>query len=145
MTLSGFTVIALNNARQPIVHGDAATLAFIPGFVLPLAAGTMAPSQRPLDDESKARLTLSLNATPNMKDKVAWDPGHHGWKLSLEKPRVDVQPFTDPQGRPLRVDPELPADQYTEEKIAAYYRALKAWNQIDGSNRQRIAIPLLVD
>ena len=118
---------------------DEGAIAFISGFLVPLVAKSLAPSQpeNPVC-QIKAPFAIALSTTPNIRDKVSWDPNHHGWRVSVKRPKRPHTVFADEAGRTLRVDHGLDACRYAEEKSATYVLAVNAWNAIDGSSRHRI-------
>ena len=143
VTMGEFTVTCLNNGRVCVLQVDDECIKFILGFLLPLAETKWAHSQSgaatPQEHEKPtAAFSFSTSCTPNIRDKVSWEPVRHGWKLSIKKPRAKLQPFTDQSGKSLLVDPLLDLAVYAAEKKDKYLKAIETWNAVDGSSRDRI-------
>ena len=83
--------------------------------------------------------------TPNVRDKVLWDPTNNAWKLLLvEKNKPKRASFIDDQGVTLKVPERLTAAEHEIEKKSAYARATRAWNALDASGRWRIPLHLSI-
>ena len=146
VTMGDFTVTCLNSGRECVILVDEDCTKFIKGFLLPLAAaqtsalsqsGAVTPKgQKP--ETAGASFSFSSTCTPNIRDKVSWDPMMHGWKMSIKKPHAKLQPFMDESGNSLRVDPSLTVTAYAAEKNEKYLKAIETWNAVDGSTRERI-------
>ena len=80
-----------------------------------------------------------------MRDKVAWDPAKHGWKVYVKKPTAVLKPFQDHSGGSLYVDPGLDITMYAEEKKAKYVKAIETWNAVYGSTRSRVPTTSIPD
>ena len=76
---------------------------------------------------------MCASPTPNIRDKVQWNPLKHTWIIIVKKQK-------GPLAGKYCVDPELAPEKYEKEKVAAYNRAIAAWNSHDGSTRHRIPI-----
>ena len=81
------------------------------------------------------------DTTPNIRDKVVWDPNRNSWKLLLQKNGHMATSHSDVDGYPLSVAEDLDAAGHNAAKFASYVRAIKAWNYFDAGKRQRIAVP----
>ena len=132
--VGGFTVGCMNTKRQILLKVDERTTAFLVGWVVPLAR-EFALSQADVDDAADTTATtdspsklasfhFSASPTPNIRDKVSWNPREHRWALKVVKPQGDVLV------QELAVDPSLGADDYNAEKALAYGRAVEAWNPL---------------
>lgn len=141
VAMGDFILTCLNSNRRMALKLDEVTVRFISGWIVPLmkvCASSKAPSQDnlgsvpavPVKDESQ-KFHLSVSPTPNIRDKVWWNPTAHAWevfiKLSKGKPSEN-----------FAVDPAQSADTYEKQKIDAYRRAVEAWNWFDSSKRFRI-------
>ena len=81
------------------------------------------------------RFHFCASRTPNLRDKVCWNPLRHSWELRLKKAKGTLNDK-------FAVDPSLTAERYEEQKLAMYVAAIAAWNRLDGSSRHRIhALP----
>ena len=140
--IGGHSVTCLNNASRMVLKLDNATAKFISDWVVPFVtkvalcqALPLAPSNA-VADGTLANFQLIASATPNLRDKVQWNPSNHIWEVVVKKPKsghaLDSSAF--------HVDPKLSPAAYEEEKTEAYRRAIMAWNSVDGSNRHRIAL-----
>ena len=138
--IGGCTVSCLNNTVRAVLKVDDATVAFINSWVLPLirevarsqAFSGSATESRP-SSGSLADFHFQADPTPNIRGKVTWNPSTSSWKVSVKKPQGKL---TDK----FVVNFNLPSDAYEREKVAAYWRAVQAWNRVDGSTRFRIPI-----
>ena len=121
---------------------DEATVKFIAGWILPLVrvcAKTKAPSQEMLGCSPSTALSqddlngfhLQDGPTPNIRDKVCWNPTAHKWMVLLK--HAKGKPSED-----FAVDPAQDAQTYEKQKVVAYWRAVETWNRLDSSNRFRI-------
>ena len=143
ITIGDLSVSCLNNGRVCVLLVDSETMRFIANCLLPMGLEPLAPSQQPKAlTQAPAPFNFGNSSTPNVRDKVTWDPTRHGWKLSVKKPKINpLQPFVDDSGHSLCVDLGLDLSEYASQKAKLYISALVAWNAIDGSARPRISIP----
>ena len=88
------------------------------------------------DPEKTAGFHLGTSSTPNIRGKVTWTPSGHKWSLTIKKPTGEVAGLAAKCG----VNPVLKGQEYEEDKRAAYWRAVTAWNELDGSCRFRIPV-----
>jgi len=151
--IGAFKVLCLNNKRQVALSLDKSTKDFITGWILPLIKFLDQGLQK-RDELAKAHavatpdelasapgepivtvpgFVFSTCHTPAVRDKVVWMPQHHGWRIFPKNPSGEAQ-----QEKFFAVNQNQAAKFYEEEKIIAYRRAITAWNQLDGSTRQRI-------
>jgi len=148
-----FNVLCLNNKRQVALKVDEATTAFIEGWMLPLIKSFVdnpdevdKPSEFTSHPETASGnlagtvqgFSFSSCFTPNLRDKVVWCPEQHSWKVYVK--HATPGSFTPEEMRDFVVDSEQPAETYDKDKIAAYWRAITAWNRVDGSKRHRIPL-----
>ena len=143
ISIGGHTVMCLNHATRMSLKLDNKTYAFITAWMVPLmrqvsalphdvpAVKQMALSQAASPD-AKPTFTLSQSPTPNIKDKVHWNPPKNRWDLLLKKAKGVCSE--------LRVDTEQPPTAFASQKIAVYRQAIKQWNLLDGSTRSRIGM-----
>ena len=133
----------MNVGTRMVLKLDSATAKFISAWVIPLVRElARSQAQSPSSPETVASESTDTFAsfqfcaspTPNIRDKVQWNPMKHCWEILVKKPKGALR------GR-FRVDPELSAALYDEEKVAAYRRAVEAWDSVDGSTRHRISSP----
>ena len=149
-----YKVLCLNSKRQVALSLDKSTKDFITGWILPLIK-LLDQGLQKRDELAKAQavatpdglasapgepivtvppgFVFSTCHTPAVRDKVVWVPQNHGWRIEAKKPRGEAQ-----QEKFFGVNQNLVGNLYEEEKIHAYRRAITAWNQLDGSSRQRI-------
>ena len=130
--------MCLNDATKIAMRLDENTIKFIVGWVVPLVrelarsqdspvhVATLAETPRHLDG-----FFFSVSQTPNIRDKVTWNPVMHSWQLFTKKPKV----VSDEN---FVVDHELSPEAYEAQKFTQYHAAIAAWNNIDGSTRFRI-------
>ena len=139
INIGGHNVTCINHASRMVLKLDAATAQFISDWVVPLV-NKMALSQAlptSLSDAGAcgtlANFQMIASPTPNIRDKVQWNPSRHIWEIVVKKSKggeVDAGQF--------RVDTTLSPVLYEQEKKEAYRRAIDTWNQLDGSTRHRI-------
>ena len=142
ITIGEFSITCLNCARPCVVKVDEKTAAFLVSYLLPSVKSALGPSRlQSTPPVTRAPFLFETSGTPNIRDKVAWSPQQHAWKLSLQKPTRVVPPNRDAVGESLCVDPRLDVQHYADEKAKVYARALRAWNELDGSTRFRIPVP----
>jgi hypothetical protein len=146
-----FKVLCLNNKRQVALKVDEATTAFIEGWMLPLIKSFVdnpdeVDTSHPETASDEPAVTVpgfsfSSCFTPNLRDKVVWRPEQHAWKLYIKHDKTDKDKRMTPgEISDFTVNSEVPADTYEKEKIAAYWRAIAAWNKLDCSTRHRIPL-----
>ena len=134
----------MNNNRKLTLKVDDRAVAFISGWIVPLirTCATRSPSQRIVDPSTDQGSQPKDGATgfgfqllgtplPGIRDKVSWNPTAHKWDVRLKNAKK--KPSED-----FAVDPALDAQSYEKERVAAYWRAVDAWNLFDGSTRLRI-------
>ena len=136
--IGGHTLTCVNHATRMMLKLDNATVQFITDWVVPLVT-KLAFSKDPSPSTGPAVGTLAnfhltACATPNIKDKIQWNPTQHFWEVLVKKCKGEW-----PDRQDLLVDTKLDLALYEEEKIAAYGRAVHAWNRLDGSKRFRIS------
>ena len=88
------------------------------------------------DPEKTAGFQLGTSSTPNIRGKVTWTPSGKKWSLTIKEPTGEVAGLA----AKCCVNPALKGQEYEEEKRAAYWRAVTAWNELDGSRRVRIPV-----
>jgi hypothetical protein len=121
---------------------EAPTAQFISAWVVPLVRemalsqaqvpNTKAPlSQNPQIQLERFRLCASQ--TPNIRNKVVWNPLQHTWIITVKK-------ATGPLTGSYCVDQKLKPEEYEKKKVDTYKSAMEAWNSVDGSTRFRIAV-----
>ena len=144
--MGGHQVRCLNHTARMVLELDAKTEDFIMAWMVPLVRelahevgppATVPACPGPQCSTPEAGFRFSANMTPNIRDKLCWNPLAHAWTVSLVKPKgTPTESFA--------VDAALPTEDFEEAKSAAYRRAIETWNRLDGSNRQRIpAVPLI--
>ena len=142
ISLGEFTIVSLNSNRKLTLKIDEATVKFIAGWIVPLVrvcAKTKASSQEVLGCGASTALSqddlngfqLRDRPTPNIRDKVCWNPTAHKWKVFLKNAK-------DKPSEDFAVDPTQDAETYQKQKVDAYWRAVETWNRLDSSNRFRI-------
>ena len=120
---------------------DEKTVNFITKFVVPFMKGCGAKSAKSGESAPPPRLAdqsqgyqLAASITPNIRDKVYWNPKAHEWKLSIRNQAGQT-------GERFVVHPAQPPAEYEKQKVVKYWRAVKTWNDLDGSKRHRIPVP----
>jgi len=140
INIGGFNVQCMNYAPRMVLKLDLATAKFISAWVIPLMRElARSQVQSPSSPETVASKSMDAfggfqfcaSPTPHIRDKVQWNPMKHSWEILVKKAKVALP------GQ-FRVDPDLSAALYDEEKVAVYRRAVEAWNSMDGSARHRI-------
>ena len=144
VAVGGYTLTTLNNTVKIVLLLEKETVTFITNWVVPLLR-ELALSQEKYSsnsaeetDSSESMRTLAsfhfiASPTPNIRDKVNWNPGTHSWAINLKKPIAKLPENFD-------VDPTVSRDLYEEQKNDAYRRAIAIWNKLDGSKRTRIPV-----
>ena len=144
--IGGRQVRCLNHTTRMVLELDATTEEFITAWMVPLVRvlarqqdlpATVPPCVAPESSAQVAGFHFTASMTPNVRDKLCWNPLAHAWNLLLAKPKgAPTESFA--------VDASLPPKEFEEEKRAAYRRAIEAWNKLDGSSRLRIpGVPLI--
>ena len=131
--------MCLNDARKMVLRLDDDTVKFINGWMVPLLRETARsqdsqerkPTEAAEAPGQLAQFHFSAPSTPNIRDKVLWNPTAHSWEILLKQNKA---PLKEKCG----VDPLLDKQSYEEAKAAAYLRAIETWNRLDGSSRHRI-------
>ena len=147
--IGGFSVECLNTNRRVVFKLDADTVGFINNWICPLIkelcrsnlerADSPKDASTPAADEGASNLDVfkfTACATPNIREKVIWDPLTNEWKILVKKPKGSAP-------MPRFVDPALAAEDYEKQKVVEYWKAVQAWNDSDGSPRLRIPVPRL--
>ena len=141
ITIGDFTVTCLNSKKRMALKLDEKTVNFITKFVVPFMKGCGAKSAKSGESAPPPRLAdqsqgyqLAASITPNLRDKVYWNPKAHEWKLTIKNPKGQT-------GEQFVVNAAQPPADYEKEKTVKYWRAVKAWNLLDGSKRHRIPVP----
>jgi hypothetical protein len=136
---------------------DQETVKFIKGFIVPLVravADGQGPGQKEFlcsgesqarSQDSSAGFHFMAPQCPNIRDKVSWNVRAHAWTILCKKPTHGDGLLTGsaPVCEDFPVEPHVSAHEYEEQKVAAYSKAMEAWNLRDGSNRHRIPIAIL--
>ena len=148
LTTAGLPFTVLNSGKVFILQLDADGMRFI-NTVLVDTIRLLSDSTPTSTQEDTAVAAYRFDdSTPNVRDKVVWDPDANSWKLLLKvrlgdklaKPIKSL--YVDVSGQSLQVSENLSASRHNTAKIETYGRALRAWNQLDASHRQRITLPL---
>ena len=151
LDICGHSVHCLNNAAMILLKLDVHTIEFIASWVAPLVKELAETHVRTggskqslgLDGGSKNVSSLANQfqfaslPTPNVRDKVCWEPTHHAWRVHVQKPKgmFDASDFT--------VDPGLCGKAYDAAKLTVYRDAVDTWNRLDGTTRARIPTSLV--
>ena len=145
LSIGGHSVHCLNHATQALLKLDAGTIEFIASWVAPLVKelaerlGTdgSQPSHALNGGSSEVsslatKFKFASPPTPNVRDKISWDPKRHAWHVFVRKPKgtFDASDF--------KVNPDLRGNEYDAEKLAVYRRAVETWNRLDGTTRLRV-------
>jgi hypothetical protein len=146
INLGGFMITSINTNRRYTLQLDEATINFIQGWVMPLVrkcaankscAANKASSEEQLESApSTGPFQLPECMTPNIRGKVCWNPTANKWKVMIKY-------ATDATGNPsadIAVPTDLDAVAFEQQKVAAYWRAVNSWNDLDDSTRHRIPI-----
>ena len=147
VTLMGHTLTMLNALRPIVLRLDDRAAVFMQKTFVP-SAQSLAHSQLHLP-ELISKPVAPFHFTPdllrNVRGKVTWVPHQHMWKLEVGKPKKPFEPDHDPSGHPYSVSPSLPQALYAAANAETYWRALRAWNELDGTTRMRIPLPKFAD
>ena len=103
-----------------------------------LTDASLDPSPTGVSSPSPAAFSFGRSATPNQRDKIWWVPEKSKWTISIDKLKQGVEPTPDA----FIVDCSLGGSRYDDEKFRVYINAAKVWNDLDGTKRHRIPIPL---
>ena len=141
--VGGFDLVCLNHGIRIALKLDDDTVKFIAAWVVPLLR-ELAHSQdsqqlgATTDADKPAPSTFNgfkfcASSTPNLRDKIVWNPLRHSWDVGLKK-------ATGKLTEKFVVNPSLAAHLYEAQKLAMYVAAVAAWNRLDGSTRHRIHV-----
>ena len=125
--IGGYKVKCLNTTARMLLLLEKETVTFITSWIVPLVRElALKHEQTGSEGVSETDSSESVGAlagfhfiaspTPNIRDKVNWNPSTHSWAIQLR------QPIAKPSGN-FAVDPSLSADLYEEQKIDAYVLA----------------------
>jgi hypothetical protein len=136
LNIGGFHVMCLNDAKKMVMRLNDETIKFIVGWVVPLLRETARSQDLEVTEAAEAPRKLAqfhfiAPTTPNIRDKVIWNPTKHCFEILLAKNKRSPSEKCD-------VDPSLDRQSYDEAKATAYRRAIETWNKLDGSSRHRI-------
>ena len=81
-----------------------------------------------------AKFHFSACDTPNVREKVWWNPGQHTWQINAKKANALIPKET------FKVDPKLDVSEYNAAKAKTYTIAVGSWNDLDGSTRHHIPL-----
>ena len=147
--IGGFNVTVLNLIRPKVLKVDADALIFITEYIVKRVVHLLSVAQAGTEAASSSAQPVPLakfhfpdSPTPNVRDKVVWDPTKHAWRIIVKSEhshKVSDQ-HKDEQGRTLSVDFSLKREDYFEARIEAYDRAIRAWNALDKSKKDRIQV-----
>ena len=137
----GFDLVCLNHGNRIALKLCDDTAKFIAAWVVPLLR-ELAHSQdsqqlgATTDTDKHRPSTLQgfhfcASSTPNLRDKICWNPLRHSWEASLKYAKGKLT-------EKFVVDPSIAAHLYEAQKLAMYVAAIAAWNRLDGSTRHRI-------
>ena len=72
--------------------------------------------------------------TPNIREKILWNPTAHAWIVYIKHPKQPI-----PADK-YAADPNESVEEYEAQNNAAYWRAVEAWNTLDGTKRHPIPV-----
>ena len=138
------TVTMFNTERPLFLKFDSAAAHYL-GTRAVLLIKHLAASG-PVDDlaakvPDDAPFQTSALELPNIRGKLTWCCSVHAWKLEILRPRRPWKQHVDISGETLFVNSTLTAQEYRAAKLDAYIRAVRTWNELDGSKRHRIPSP----
>ena len=144
-------VEVLNDAHRFVIklfdHGKLQknTIAWIQKWLLPLAKVRITHDSRSQKSESSQETQPVLNLapfhfkaspTPNIRDRVTWNPTHSAWLVHVKKDKHPAAP------KVLKVETTgMSKDEAAAENDKVYIQAIQQWNKCDGSNRQMLEVP----
>ena len=120
--IGGFPLTCMNLHKQVVLQVGEDTTRFIRYWLVPLA-GTVAHSQVAVDSSKDSSLSdsstcdtpsrpagfqFTANPTPNIREKISWNPMKHAWKVNIQKPLAALE-------EKFEVDPLLTAAKYELE------------------------------
>ena len=159
------SVFILNNQKIIALAVDEDTTTFINSWLVPLAKEAIRlcaakfpavkrsrngkkTAELPLVQQSSCVITFSSNPCPDIKGKVTWVTNPGQWKIEVDQPRssnnipiqwnLKLHPAKSRGICTFAVDQSLTGAAYDSAKLKQYYKAIQAWNKIDGGNRNRI-------
>ena len=146
INLGDFNITTINTTRRYTLQLDDAAINFIQGWVMPLmrkcaanksCAANKASSEEQLESApSTAPFQLPECMTPNIRGKVCWIPTANKWQVMIKYAKgAQGNPSAD-----IAVPTDLDAVAFEQQKVAAYWRAVNCWNDLDISTRHRIPI-----
>ena len=97
----------------------------------------------PSSVRSTAPFQLESDATPTIRDKVAWQPGRHCWAIRAKV--ADESGKKTTKCWSLQVNSELPGDEYREERLRVWKQAVEKWNTTDISDASRLEVERLLE
>ena len=95
INIGGFNVQCMNYGPRMVLKLDLATAKFISAWVIPLMrelARSQAQSHLSLETAASestdafAGFQFCARPTPNIRDKVQWNPMKHCWRILVKKP-----------------------------------------------------------
>ena len=146
-TLVDCDLTLLNYGKQFVMRLDKEAIRFTTEHVVALIRQlAVKPSHDPeetpaLSDVSQRAAYAFVDATPNIRDKITWDPVGELWRLRVFDGKKHACRFTDETGKSLNVMVDSRHADWTAAKKEAYGRAIMAWNILDRSRRYRISEP----
>ena len=138
--IEGHTLTMLNLLRPLAIQLDDRATAFVHTAFAPSAASIVRRVLKlPTPQEvPPAPFHFTPDLLRTITGKISWLPQSHAWKLELKKPKKPVEEGDVTYRVKLCEAPS----EYMNAKTQAYLDAVAAWNELDGSSRNRIPIPL---
>ena len=144
VTIRGHKITRVNLERKIALKVDARSLAFVAEYVAPLMRTVIHQlaknSEHPkasVPSTPPAPFSFGRNLTPIIRDKVTWEATTYSWVVHAKDARG--KSWTDR----VEVDKDLAPKPFADMKITKYREALRLWNVVDKSQRQRIVdLPL---
>lgn len=144
----GMPVTILNDGRQMILQLDDDGVRFIQHgmkeLIEKLTMRASDPSTSPvkIDDLETACFKFD-DSTPNIFEKVIWDPDRRSWKVTYKSNGKKTITYQDRSGISLGVSDELSEEAFESKKADLYTTAIQTWNDLDKSSRKKITVPLV--
>ena len=145
--VAGWHLTLLNYGKQFVMKLDESAIRFTTTHIVAIVRQlAVKSSPDPVDTsvvsrESQCAAYTFDDTTPNIRDKVTWDPIAELWRISVFDGKKHASRSTDENGKSLSILGDYCQDAWAVAKAETYGRAISAWNILDRSRRYRIVEP----
>ena len=141
-------MVVLNDARKLCVRLEEKSARFVSEWMLPLVHEVVAradkadhstPETASSSDSSRpvAKFNFLASDTPNIANKIYWQPGHHRYLVHVLLPEGTGKAMKNHVIK-MSVDSKKSAEEYENVQVALCWKAVTTWNERDMSKRERI-------